>query len=267
MDNNKINRPQSPSKLSSSFSTSKNVKPMTNYNKSAGAPSVITGAEKITQTTVRPRNWKRFFIILIATVLSMMVGISFVLILISPRAIRPSDISLDFNANINFTLIDDFGVIVDEGSLQNTKVMPGDKIDYTFEIYTQTNSETDLDVNLDVFLRIKAGIISENNYFGDGVNLSFTDNSEWYKGGDGYYYLRKTGNGDTKQTDGVLSPNEKISITRSMEIDKRLGNEFAGKKIQIAFDAEVLQAQYQAIFEIWPTAPYEWAKQYKYLTW
>ena len=145
--------------------------------------------------------------------------------------------------------------------------MPGDKIDYTFEIYTQTNAETDSNVNLDVFLRIKAGIIAENNYFINSVNLSFTDNGEWFKGGDGYYYLRKLNDGSTKQTDGVLSPNEKISITRSMEIDKRIGNEYAGKTIQIAFEAEVLQAQYQAIFEIWPTAPYEWATQYKNLTW
>ena len=65
----------------------------------------------------------------------------------------------------------------------------------------------------------------------------------------------------------MLSPNEKISITRSLEIDKSIGNEFAGKTIKIVFEAEVLQAQYQAIFEMWPTAPYEWARQYKDLTW
>ena len=267
MDNNKINRPQSPSKLSSSFSTTKNSKPMTNYNKSASTPSVITGAEKITQTTVKPKNRKRFFIILIAVVLSILVAVSFVLILISPRAVRPSDISLDFKANIDFTLKDDLGIVIGEGDLAKKQVMPGDKIDYTFELYTQTNEQTDTSVNLDVFLRIKASMLAEDNYFANAINLSFTDNGQWYKGGDGYYYLRKTGNGDTSQTDGVLSPNEKISITRSMEIDKRLGNEYAGKEITILFDAEVLQAQYQAIFEIWPTAPYEWARQYKNLTW
>ena len=43
---------------------------------------------------------------------------------------------------------------------------------------------------------------------------------------DGFYYLQKT-----STTSGVLSPGEKISILRSLTIDKSVGNEFAGKTL------------------------------------
>jgi len=256
MEENKINKPKSPSMLNSkkSFSTSKNVKPMTSIDKASSTPSVVVGSEKITQSTVSPKNIKKFFAILVAVLLSLLVGISFVLILLFPRPVRPSDISLDFNVNTNI-------IISGEDLETGRKVMPGDKIDYSFELSTTKNQES-VGEDLDVFLRIKASITTESNYYTNVVNLHFIDNDQWYKGGDGYYYLQKT-----NYDDGLLSPDEKITIIRSMEIDKLLGNEFAGKPIQILFDAEVLQAQYQAIDEIWPTAPYEWSSQYKYLTW
>lgn len=260
MEENKVNKPKSPSMISSnkSFSTSKNVKPMTSVDKAAPTPSVVVGSEKITQTTVAPRNLKKFFAILVAILLSILVGVSFVLILLYPKPVRPSDISLDFIVDTNIIIS---GEDLDTGR----KVMPGDKIDYSFELQTKTNQETDESVDLRVFLRIRASIITENNYYSNVVNLHFIDNDQWYKGGDGYYYLTKIDYNN--EDDGLLSPDEKIRIIRDMEIDKSLGNEYAGKPIQILFDAEVLQAKYQAIAEIWPTAPYEWASQFKYLTW
>ncbi|HAJ77935.1 MAG TPA: hypothetical protein DCO89_02580 [Clostridiales bacterium] len=256
MEDNKIHKPKSPSSLSTnkSFSTSKNVKPMTNLEKTIKLPTEVTRVEKVTQATVAPRNLKRFFAILVATLLTILVAVAFVLIVINPKPIRPSDISLDFNVDTNIIIS---GEDLDTGR----KVMPGDKIDYSFEIATSKNQDSE-EVNLDVFLRIKASVIIESNYYSNVMVLTFIDENQWYKGGDGYYYLQKT-----DFTDGLLSPDEKIKIIRHMEIDKKLGNEFAGKPINIEFTAEVLQAQYQAIEEIWPTAPYEWATQYKELTW
>ena len=130
-------------------------------------------------------------------------------------------------------------------------------IDYTFNISTSRNEQS-TDANNDVFLRIRAVIESEDNFFPNTIVLTFTDGGRWFKGLDGFYYLQKT-----PGTSGVLSPGEKISISRSLLIDKTVGNEFAGKSITIMFEAEVLQAEYQAILEIWPTAPYEWSSQYK----
>ena len=269
MEDNKINKPKSPSALSShkSFSTSQNVKPMTSFDKSSKAPSEVTRAEKITQTTVAPRNLKKFFAILVAVVLTLLVTVAFVLIVINPKPVRPNDISLDFKSKFTYYIngepveIDDGVDPSGDGLNTERKVMPGDRIDYSFEISTSKNAESE-DVNLDVFLRIKASVIMEHNYYSNVIVLTFIDDNQWYRGGDGYYYLQKT-----DFSDGVLSPEEKIKIIRYMEIDKHLGNEYAGKHITIDFQAEVLQAQYQAIEEIWPTAPYEWATQYKNLTW
>ena len=68
--------------------------------------------------------------------------------------------------------------------------------------------------------------------------------------------------------DGVLSPVEDVgNITKSVELSEDIGNSFAGKKMQIVFYAEVLQAQYQAIDEMWPTSPIEWKSQFKDLSW
>ena len=269
MEDKQIKKPKSPSisHANKSFSTSQNAKPMTDFDKSANMSSEVTSVEKVTQTTVSPRNLKRFFTILISVVLTLLVGVAFVLIVINPRPSRPNDISLTFNSKsmyyINGELVEFDGGVnpIGENLNSNRKVMPGDKIDYSFEISTSRNAETE-DVNLNVFLRVKAYVEIESNFYSNVVSLAFTNDDQWYKGGDGYYYLQKS-----DFDDGLLSPDEKIRIIRHMEIDKATGNEFAGKPIEVGFTAEVLQAEYQAIEEIWPTAPYEWAAQFKYLTW
>ncbi len=282
---NKIKKPISPSQLSSikkpespksvntvsakpSVAPAKNMvesspKPMTTYSSGLGTKSAITASEKIPQPIVGPKNYKRFFSIIGIVLLVLIVAVSLVLIVVYPRALRPIDISLDFTADIDIRIKDDLSVHQSDEQLpEKTLVMPGDTINYTFNIFTEKNAETDDSVNLDVFLRLRASIESEDNFFGDTISIAFTDNNEWFKGADGYYYYQKT-----NSSDGLLSPDEKISITRNLVIDKSVGNAFAGKTITIKLEADVLQAQYQAIEELWPTAPYEWASQYKGLTW
>ena len=246
---NALKVPQAPAR---SFSTSKSTGPMDSLNKTIGNQTVITGAEKVRQTAVAPKNVKRFFMVLGIAGLAILLALALALIVVFPRTTRTIDIDINFNASADI-------VISDEQMTSRSKIMPGDKIDYTFNISTSKN-ENSSDANLDVFLRIRASIQSENNFFPNTVVLTFTDGGRWFRGIDGFYYLQKTAN-----TSGVLSPGDKISISRSLKIDTSVGNEFAGKSITIMFEAEVLQAEYQAILEIWPTAPYEWASQYKNL--
>ena len=287
---NKIRKPISPSQLNAKKNVvskpvlpskvqpaSKPVevsspKPMTTYSSGLTTKSAITATEKIPQPIVGPKNYKRLFSIIGIILLCLVVAVSLVLIVVYPRSSRPIDISLDFNADIDIKISGDLSVVQSDEQLpERTHVLPGDTIDYTFNIYTEKNAETDSSVNLDVFLRIRASIISEDNFFGNTINITFTDNNEWYRGADGFYYYQKT-----NSSDGLLSPYDpndpdapydKISISRSLSIDKSVGNNFAGKTITIMFEADVLQAQYQAIEELWPTAPYEWASKYKNLTW
>ena len=63
---------------------------------------------------------------------------------------------------------------------------------------------------------------------------------DWYEGEDGYYYYNT-----------VLKPDKEITISQEFEIDKELGNEFAGKTLEINIVVEVLQAEYQAIETVW----------------
>ena len=261
MENGKINKPKIPSLSNKNTVQKSEPKPMFDYTKTAKVPTRITRAEKVPQSAVAPKNLKKFFIILASVLLALMIAITVTLVLISPKALRPSDISIDFRAEIDVTLKDSLGIVIDDQNLETTRALPGDIIDYSFSIYTEKNAESTAE-NLDVFLRIKAGIYCGKNFYPNTAELTFMDNDMWFKGGDGYYYLRKT-----ETSDGLLTPGEKITLTRNLQIDKSIGNEFAGKTINIVLDAEVLQAKYQAIDELWPTAPHEWSSQFKDLTW
>ena len=243
-------KPTTPQPPVRTFSTTKSVGPMTSLNKTIGSQSTITGAQKVPQTAVPAKNLKKLFIILGTVGLVILLSLALTLILVFPTASRVIDINIDFHASADI-------VISDEEWTSSSKILPGDKIDYTFNISTSINEQS-TDANLDVFLRIRASISSEDNFFPNTIVLTFTEGGRWFKGIDGFYYLQKT-----PGTTGVLSPGEKISISRSLLIDKTVGNEFAGKSITIMFEAEVLQAEYQAILEIWPTAPYEWSSQYR----
>ena len=258
---NNINKPKIPSLSNKNIVRKSEPKPMYDFSKTTKIPTKITRAEKIPQTAVAPKNLKKFFIILTSVLLALLIGVGVTLYLMFPRPVRPSDISINFRADVDVAIRDSLGVLLEDQNLETTRALPGDKIDYSFKLYTEKNEES-TDVNLDVFLRIKAGVYCGKNFFPNTVELTFIDNDMWFKGGDGYYYLKKT---DT--SDGVLSPGERIELTRNLQIDKSLGNEFAGKDIRIVLEADVLQAQYQAIDELWPTAPSEWASQFRDLTW
>ena len=257
--------------VSSSPVESSSPKPMTSYSSNLATKSAITATEKVPQPIVGPKNYKRFFSIIGIVLLCLVVSVSLVLIIVYPKSSRPIDISLDFNAYVDINIRNDLTVNQSDEQLQeNRHVLPGDIIDYTFNIYTQKNANSTGE-NLDVFLRIRASIISEDNFFGNTINIAFTDNNEWYKGADGFYYYQKTNTSDGLLTpydpDNPDAPYDRISISRNLVIDKSVGDEFAGKTITIMFEAQVLQAKYQAIDELWQTAPYEWSSQFKNLTW
>ena len=215
---------------------------------------VILGSEHVNDPAAKPKRTKKILLSTSIAVLAILLATAIALILILPGAKRPADLRLDFSAITDI-------YVNHETATTDHNIMPGDEIECLLSLETIPNEDTQ-NVNNDVFLRIKTSVICENNYYSGILNLNFIDQSDWYKGADGYYYYQKT-----ETSDGLLSVGEKVTVMKKMSIDGETGNEFAGKAIIIKFYAEVLQAQYQAIEEIWPTAPWEWASQYKDLTW
>lgn len=242
MEIKKVNRPKLPSSP---------IRPIPTAP--AAHKNVIVGAEQVVPKNVPPKKYKAIIFGLIGAIMVVLTVVAIILIAIYPTPKRPLDISLQFNVSTSIA------IERDPEMQTEMKVMPGDTVECVFNLETLPDEDTQ-DVNNDVFLRIRAYVISESNYYTNVVSLNFIDGNKWFKGADGYYYFQKN-----NDSDGVLSVGEKLTITKSFYIDTSTGNEFAGKSIIVQFDAEVLQAHYQAIEEIWPTAPWEWASQYREL--
>lgn len=261
MEGNKIAPPKLPSKNGpkgpanspvKSFSTQKNSKPMTSFSKTnAQKSNVIVSGERVQVSTSKPINIKKLSITLVVILLAVLIVASTVLILVYPKPTREKDINISFTTQFSYAPIS-----IDEDTQDNYKVMPGDELQCKFTIQSDVNEDS-TEGNLDVFLRVKAYYVGDQNYI-SGVDFSFIDDDCWFKGADGYYYYTKTD--DCK---GLMSPGDRLEISKTIKISKEMGNEYAGKSVNIFFSAEALQANFQAIEEIWKTAPYEWANQYR----
>lgn len=264
-EKNKASASKAPIKpnLNKIYSTSNKAKPMAQQDKAnAGAKTSIVGAQNLSQPTAKPKNPKKFWSIFIVAVLSILVAVSLTLILVWPHPIRPVDISLEFETDVKLTGLDAM-IERNPDDPTNIIVMPGDSFGCEFTVKTHKKDQS-ADENLDVFVRVKAGVIVDDNYYDNLISINFDNTSAWYRGNDKYYYMQKC----QSNPDGVLSPVEDVgNITKSVELSEDIGNLFAGKKMQILFYAEVLQAQYQAIDEMWPTSPIEWKSQFKDLSW
>lgn len=237
-----------------SFSTQKNTKPMTSFSKTTEQkPTAVSGGERVQVATSKPINKKKLGIVLIILLLILLIIASTVLIIYYPMPSRAGDINIDFTTQFSYAPI-----AIDHEIPENYKAMPGDELECKFTIQSEVNEDS-TQGNLDVFLRVKAYFVGEGNYL-SGVDFNFIDEDCWFKGADGYYYYTKTDN-----CKGVLSPGDKIEISKTITIGNDLSNEYAGRSIGIMFSAEALQANYQAIREIWKTAPFEWSYQYRNL--
>lgn len=254
-NNKKINPPKFPSNFN--FATKqKPQKPMTELSKQIKASDKIVGSEMVFEKTVREKDKKKIVIAILIALLAVLIATSIVLIMILPQATRLNDISINFDTTGSFKPI----IADDDNQNPRQLVMPGDEVKCLFTIQSNVNAESDESVNLDVFVRFKLYFDIEDNYFSK-ISLDFIDGDMWFRGADGYYYLNK----GIMNEKGVLSPGEKIEIANGFRISKDLGNEYAGKKVKVVFDCQALQANYQAIVELWPTAPDQWANNFRNL--
>lgn len=251
--------PKNPSNLNFSGSKPNLDKPMTNESKLVHKTSVVE-SKRIPEKTVRGKNKKIIIISLVVILLAILIAVSTTMIVVYPTASRIKDINIDFTATSEFKPVE---IESDVSGEPRQYALPGDRIEGEFTITAKRTAGYEGTENLDVFLRFKVSMDLEDNsimsYDNEGnetLTLGFVDNvNTWTRGVDGYYYLNR-----------VLSPGETpdvISVSKDFIISTAIGNEYAGKKVGIGFEAEVLQANYQAIMELWPTAPYIWSSQFR----
>src|SRR5574344_382418 len=228
----------------------KNSKPMTNFVLSNKVDNkTIVTSQSVATPVAKPVSKKRVTSMIVIIALICLVVMTTLLFVFVPKATRPSDISLDFNSSSSIKALNG-----DVGTINNKKLMPGDDLTCTFEITSGANSETDQGVNLNLYVRFRVYSLVDGNYYSNIMTLEFIDSDQWYFSGDGFYYYM-----------GELSPNQVLTTIKKIHFNESIGNEFSGKQIKIMFSADALQAEYQAIDELWGTAPYEWAKAMKAL--
>ena len=237
----KIVSPIRSSNLNSKPANKPLLKPMTKLDRDLGAENKsVIKQEKVVKQASQPKNKKKIaLVITIASILALILISVFVYFsFISPNL--PIDISIEFETTLNINI----------STPTAKKAMPGDDIPCQYQI---SSSAEQIENNQDVFVRIRSYAIMENNYYSNVFSFVLTDRQQWHEGADGYYYLKT-----------VLSPNnEPLDAVRMLHIKGSVGNEFAGKSVKVVFVAEALQADYRAIEEVWPTAPYEWSKLFR----
>lgn len=243
----KIVPPISPSRLKQggTFTSEIVPRPMTTLAKQQNNETAsIKQKEKVYKEATLPVNKKKKIAILSLVALLIMVLLTVALVLFLPQPYRANDIVVDFSTSA--TLTPAGGIIPGEP----TKVMPGDDIDCTFNVLS--SAQVSGNETLDVFVRVRVYGICEGRYFGNIISLKLTDSTKWVRGADGYYYYKSK-----------LSPNQSIDIANQIHLETSIDNWFGGKTLNVVFSAEALQAEYQAIVELWPTAPIQWSANFK----
>lgn len=224
-------------------------RPMSVFNENTlREKSVIIGSSEIeNKVATAKKRGKGFWIKLSLGCASIIVALIVLLLFLLPMPYRPADINVEFN--VSMSLIPEFEEDPLTGEMVKKKLFPGETLKATFKI-TSTATEENAG---DIFVRMRSYSICEENYYSNLFWLDLYNDDDWYLGADNFYYYKH-----------VLSPNTTIDAIKGITLrTDTVTQELGGKTIRIVLEADALQAEYQAIFEIWPTAPYIWAKLFE----
>lgn len=250
----KVTPPHIPSHFENggSFRGSVAPKPMTQFDKTQTTKNkTVVGQEKIIKDSTLPRSKKKRILTAIIATFVVMVILVVVLLVVLPQPVRPSDINIEFNASASISPSVTFPDQPDTPT-ENIKFMPGDSMNCSYKISSKLSEDSPTSENMSVFVRFRLYAICESNYYSNVFSFSFFNPNDWYRGADNYWYYRQR-----------LNPNEEINVTKTLILRQSVGNEFSGKTVKIVFSTEAVQGEYQAILEMWPTAPSEWSVNFK----
>lgn len=250
----KVTPPHIPSHFENggSFRGSVAPKPMTQFDKTQTTKNkTVVGQEKIIKDSTLPRSKKKRILTAIIATFVVMVILVVVLLVVLPQPVRPSDINIEFNASASISPSVTFPDQPDTPT-ENIKFMPGDSMNCSYKISSKLSEDSPTSENMSVFVRFRLYAICETNYYSNVFSFSFFNPNDWYRGADNYWYYRQR-----------LNPNEEINVTKTLILRQSVGNEFSGKTVKIVFSTEAVQGEYQAILEMWPTAPSEWSVNFK----
>ena len=134
-----------------------------------------------------------------------------------------------------------------------TDLLPGDTLDAKVEFWLEPTEKTDYSLDNSVF--VKARIYGKlNDQFKPNL-FGYELDENWVKSINGYYYYNK-----------MISLGKKGEINKEefdtdIKIENTVGNEYQGKRVELIIEFTILQAEYDAISDIWKDAPYSWKNE------
>ncbi len=136
------------------------------------------------------------------------------------------------------------------GTLNRTEVLPGDTLETTVAFGLDKNDNTNLSLNNSVFVKAriygKLGNEYRTNLFGYELD------GNWTRSINGYYYFNKI------LSLGANGESVMEEMTTNIIIGENVGNELQGKNVKVVIEFTILQAEYEAILDVWKDAPYVW---------
>lgn len=130
------------------------------------------------------------------------------------------------------------------------KLLPGDTLDASVEFWLEPTENTDYSLKNQVFVKTRIYGKLDDEYLPNLFGYELDGN--WMKSINGYYYYNKI---ISLGENGEIVP-EKFET--KIKIEKTVGNKFQGKNVQLIIEFSILQAEYDAITDVWKDAPYSW---------
>lgn len=189
---------------------------------------------------------KRKGLLFLALIFVLIILLTITLRLVFPEGDAIAEISVKFMFDSDIDL-----VIKSESSAEDRYVLlPGDRIPATITFWLEGNDLTDYSQNNSVFVRARIyGVLDDEKYW--DIFQYTLDDEYWIQSVNNYYYYNNIVRLKTNEDD-------KQKLQTEIHITESLDNRFNGREMELRIEFSVLQAEYQAIGDIWKDSPYQW---------
>lgn len=193
---------------------------------------------------------KRKGLLFLTLIMVFIILLSVTLKIILPQGTPIPTIDIKFKCNTNIQIN-----IEASGQLSNrTQLLPGDTLEAKVEFWLEATEKTDYSLKNQVFVKTRIYGKLDNKFENELFGYELDGN--WYKSINGYYYYNKM---ITLAPQGEEIVKEKFDT--SIKIEETVGNDYQGKNVELIIEFSILQAQYDAISDVWKDAPASWKEE------
>lgn len=209
--------------------------------------ALIETMEPVGNSQGAPQKPKRKGLLFLTLLLVFIILLSITLKIILPQGTPIPAIDIKFISNTDIQI--DLGM---SGQFSDrTELLPGDVLDAKVQFWLEPTENTDYSLNNSVFVKTRIYGKLDDEFKPNLFGYELTDGN-WIKAINGYYFYNKI------ITLGKNGEIKKEEFETDIRIEKTVGNEYQGKKVELCIEFSILQAEYDAISDVWKDAPTSW---------